>query len=101
MLAIGLTSGLGSTLGCSLDFIIDVSKDLFGWLLGWVGWVGWVASFVGYYFFTGATYYFGALLGIGFIPPPKRRSSISFSKLVFFLLASRDCFSYLTGYSSS
>jgi hypothetical protein len=30
MLAFGLTSGLGSTLGCSLDFIIDVSKDLFG-----------------------------------------------------------------------
>jgi hypothetical protein len=53
-----------------------------------MGGTGFVVSDV----FGAWIYYLGCLLGMGFIPPPKRRSSISFSKLVLFLLASKVCF---------
>lgn len=100
----------GSTFGSTLGFwMMDVSTGLFGWifdcwagLTGWVGcvgcWTGFVAGWVG----AGLDYYFGGwvswgcLLTTGFIPP-NRRSSISFSKLDLFLLASIVCFSYLAG----
>lgn len=92
--------------------MIELSIDLFGWfggidtgwfcwegLFGWTGWTGLVAGWL----LTGLDYYLGAwlswagvLLTTGFIPP-KRRSSISFSKLDLFLPASNVCFSYLAG----
>ncbi len=76
-----------STFGfCYIDLFALVGGGFVGWfccdgLLGWVGCVCWASLEVcwllddlGYY--LGWVYWAGLLTG--FIPPPKRRSSISF-----------------------
>lgn len=81
----GDTTGLLLLMGWFRGVICGTGLTGSGVLAGWVA--GDLAVSVG----LGS--YLTCLL-TGLIPPPKRRSSMSFSKLDFLLFASKDCFSY-------